>query len=115
MREIEDHPVVISLSFVRTIGRDKAGYRVNLRCDCKQVGPVHMSSKRPTQQDCLRELGRLIQQDHGPICVEKKFKLGTRKYEEYKGVRFGNGDCALVVDVCLHRVDEDVSGLTFEE
>jgi hypothetical protein len=34
-------------------------------------------------------------------CVEKKFKLGTRKYEEYKGVRFGNGDCA--------------SGLTFEE
>jgi hypothetical protein len=32
-------------------------------------------------------------------CVEKKFKLGTRKYEEYKGVRVGNGDCALVVDV----------------
>ena len=32
-------------------------------------------------------------------CVEKKFKLGARKYEEYKGLRFGNGDCALVVDV----------------
>ncbi len=31
--------------------------------------------------------------------IEKKFKLGTRKYEEYKGVRFGNGDCALVVGV----------------
>jgi hypothetical protein len=31
--------------------------------------------------------------------IEKKFKLGTRKYEEYKGVRFGNGDCVLVVDV----------------
>ena len=30
-------------------------------------------------------------------CVEKKFKLGTHKYEEYKGLRFGNGDCALVV------------------
>ncbi len=28
---------------------------------------------------------------------------------------FGNGDCALVVDVWLHRVDEDASGLTFEE
>ena len=41
--------------------------------------------------------------------------MGTRKYEEYKGVRFGNGDCALVVDVWLHRVDEDDSGLTFEE
>jgi hypothetical protein len=31
------------------------------------------------------------------------------------GLRFYNGDCALVVDVWLHRVDEDVSGLTFEE
>ncbi len=47
--------------------------------------------------------------------MEKKFKLGARKYEEYKGVLIGNGDCALVVDVWLHRVDEDVSGLTFEE
>jgi hypothetical protein len=28
-----------------------------------------MSSKGPTLQDCLRELGRLIQQDHGPTCV----------------------------------------------
>jgi hypothetical protein len=48
-------------------------------------------------------------------CVEKEFKSGTREYEEYKGVRFGNGVCVLLVDVCLHRVDEDVSGLTFEE
>ncbi len=48
-------------------------------------------------------------------CVEKKFNLGTRQYEEYKGVRFGNGDYVLVVDVWLHRVDEDASGLTFEE
>ena len=30
-------------------------------------------------------------------------------------MRFGHGDCDLVVDVCLHRVDEDTSGLTFEE
>jgi hypothetical protein len=28
-----------------------------------------MSSTRPTLQDCLRELGRLIQQDHGPTGV----------------------------------------------
>ncbi len=48
-------------------------------------------------------------------CVEKKFKLVARKYEEYKGVRFGNGDCALVVDVWLLRVDEDASGLTLKE
>jgi hypothetical protein len=31
---------------------------------------------------------------------EKEFKLGTRQYEEYTGVRFGNGDCALLVGVC---------------
>ena len=47
-------------------------------------------------------------------CVEE-FILGPRKCEEYKGRRFYNGDYALVVDVCPHRVDEDVSGLTFEE
>jgi hypothetical protein len=41
--------------------------------------------------------------------------LGPRKFEEYKGCRFYNGDCALVMDVWLHRVDEDDSGLTFEE
>jgi hypothetical protein len=48
-------------------------------------------------------------------CVEKKFELGTRKYEEYKGVCFENGDFVLVVDVWFHRVDEDDSVLTFEE
>ncbi len=40
---------------------------------------------------------------------------GNGKCEGYKGRRFYNGDCALVVDVWLHRVDEDTSGLTFEE
>jgi hypothetical protein len=45
----------------------------------------------------------------------EEVQVGTHKYEEYKGVRFGNGDHALVVDVWLHRVDEDASGLTFEE
>jgi hypothetical protein len=29
-----------------------------------------MSSKFPTLRDCLRELGRLMQQDHGPTCVD---------------------------------------------
>jgi hypothetical protein len=47
--------------------------------------------------------------------VEEKFKLVTHKYEEYQGLCFGNGDWALVVDVWLHRLDEDISGLTFEE
>jgi hypothetical protein len=48
-------------------------------------------------------------------CAEEEFILGPRKCEEYKGRRFYNGDCALVVDAWLHRVDEDASGLTFEE
>ncbi len=30
-------------------------------------------------------------------CVEEEFKLGTLQYEEYKGVRFDNGDCVLLV------------------
>jgi hypothetical protein len=34
-----------------------------------------MSSTRPTLQDCLRELGRLIQQDHDPTCVTAAQKL----------------------------------------
>jgi hypothetical protein len=66
---------VSSLSFIRAIGRDKAGYRANLRCDCKHVGTVRMSSKRPTLQDCLREIGRLIQRDHDPTCVDAAQKL----------------------------------------
>jgi hypothetical protein len=44
----------------------------------------------------LLKFGKLVGNNR---YVEKKFKLGVRKYEEYKGVRFGNGDCALVVDV----------------
>jgi hypothetical protein len=36
-------------------------------------------------------------------------KLGSHKCEEYKGRRFYNGDCFLVVDVWVHRVGEDTS------
>jgi hypothetical protein len=46
---------------------------------------------------------------------EEVFKVSSHKYEEYKGVRFGDGDSDLVVDVWLYEVDEDSSGLTFEE
>jgi hypothetical protein len=31
--------------------------------------------------------------------VEKEFKLGSHKCEEYKGLRFRDGDCSLVVEV----------------
>jgi hypothetical protein len=82
-REIEDLPVVSSLSFHRVIGRDKAVVRTNLRCNVvsshgvctdggctvKLVGPIRMSTKHPTMLDCLRELQTRIQQQHGPKCV----------------------------------------------
>ncbi len=74
---IEDLPVVISVCFHTGDKTHKSGVYVNLRCCCgaKQVGSVLKSSKRPTFGDCLRELGRLIQQDHGPICVVASQKL----------------------------------------
>ena len=70
-RAIEDLPVVSSVRFHAGDKTHKSGVYANLRCGCgaKQVGPVRKSSKRPTFGDCLRELGRLIQKDHGPTCV----------------------------------------------
>jgi hypothetical protein len=47
--------------------------------------------------------------------VEKKFELQVRKWEEYKGTRYSDGDSALVVELWLHRVADDLSGLTFQE
>ena len=82
-REIEDVPVVSSLSFIRVIGRDTSGYRDNLRCHVassnggctdggctvKQLGETCMSGQSPTLVDCLRELKTLIILDHGDNCV----------------------------------------------
>ena len=48
-------------------------------------------------------------------CVEKKFEFQVRKWEEYKGTRYSDGDSALVVELWLHRVADDTSGLTFQE
>jgi hypothetical protein len=50
-------------------------------------------------------------------CVEKKFELQDRKckWEEYKVTRYSHGDDALVVELWLHRVADDTSGLTFQE
>jgi hypothetical protein len=48
-------------------------------------------------------------------CVEKKFELQVRKWEEYMGTRYSDGDSALVVELWLHRVADDLSGLTFQE
>ncbi len=56
-RVIEAMPVVSSLCFHAADVKNKADYRVNVRCGCgaKQVGTVCKSSKRPTFGDCLRE------------------------------------------------------------
>jgi hypothetical protein len=48
-------------------------------------------------------------------CVEKKFELQDRKWEEYKGTRYSDGDIVLVVELWLHRVADDLSGLTSQE
>ncbi len=48
-------------------------------------------------------------------CVEKKFELQARKWEEYNCTRYSDGDIALVVELWLHRVADDLSGLTFQE
>jgi len=46
---------------------------------------------------------------------EKKFDLTRRSWEDYKGTWFYNGQQALVVERWLNRVEQDASGLTFEE
>ncbi len=48
-------------------------------------------------------------------CVEKKFELQVRKWEEYRGTRYSDGDSVLVVELWLHRVADDLSGFTFQE
>ncbi len=39
--------------------------------------------------------------------VEKKFEIQIRKWEEYKGTRYYDGDRSLVVELWLHRVADD--------
>jgi len=51
---------------------------------------------------------------NGTSCEKEFTRLGLQG-EVYKGTRFFNGDRALVVKRWLHRVDEDASGLNFEE
>jgi hypothetical protein len=48
-------------------------------------------------------------------CVEKKFESQGHRWEEYKGTRYSDGDSTLVVELWLHRVADDLSGLTFQE
>ena len=51
---------------------------------------------------------------NGTSC-EKQFNLDHRKCEDYRGTHFYNKDSALVIKRWLNRVDENTSGLTFQE
>jgi hypothetical protein len=63
MREIEDLPVVSSLSFIRAIGRDKAGYRANLRC------PIASSHGGCTDGGCtVQQVGTISMSTNIPQC-----------------------------------------------
>jgi hypothetical protein len=83
-RVIEALPVVSSVCFHTGDNTHKAGYHANLRCvsGAKQVGPIRMSSKFPTLRDCLRELGRRIERDHGPTCVAAAQKLQAAEKDD---------------------------------
>ena len=47
--------------------------------------------------------------------VKKAFKLARRSWVDFEGVRFYDGESALVVKKWLHRMEADGSGLTFVE
>ena len=86
-RAIETLPVVSSVRFHTGDKTHKADYHVNLRCGCgaKQVGSIRMSSKFPTLCDCLREIGRRIERDHGPTCVDAAQKLQAAEKDDADG------------------------------
>jgi hypothetical protein len=48
--------------------------------------------------------------------VERKFEFQVLKckWEEYKGTRYSDGDSTVVVELWLHRVADDFSGLMFQ-
>ena len=77
MKLIRDMVVVSELSFVAS-GAANAGFQVTLKCyaarqqqgSCrrKNVGPVRITRERITLMDCLKELRRKLQEEHG-ICI----------------------------------------------
>ena len=60
---------------------------------------------------CLCEFGDA---GNDTSCVNQ-FNLEHRKWEDYRGTHFYNKDRALVIKRWLNRVEEDASGLTFQE
>ncbi len=91
---IRDHDTRVVEIVVREIQKTKPG-----KWGCVQPRKL-WSSKEETHvcpgHHWLLKFGKVAGSDSR---VEKEFILGARKFEEYKGCRFYNGDCALVVDV----------------
>ena len=94
-RAIEDLHVVSSVGFHAGGKTHKGGVYDNLwscaassygGCGAKQVGPIRKSSERPTNVDCFRELGRVIQRDHGPTCIAAAQELQAAETEhQFRG------------------------------
>jgi hypothetical protein len=82
-------------------------------------GSVQARAQWSTEEDAFMRPGHhwlceFGDAGNGTSCV-KQFNLEHRKWEDYRGTRFYNKDCALVIKRWLNRVEEDVSGLTFQE
>jgi hypothetical protein len=123
-RTIRAMTFVTTLSFVRAV-KDKAeGWRVTLTCfDCREYNSngknqeesVHISGERPTLLACFQELRKRLEEHH---CWSAEASASGRskcKWQEYKDTRYSHGDSTLVVELWLHRVPDDTSGLTFQE
>ena len=77
MKLIRDMVVVSELSFVAS-GAANAGFQVTLKCYAarqqqglcrrKNVGPVRITRDRITLMDCLKELRRKLEEEHGS-CI----------------------------------------------
>ena len=77
-------------------------YGRQVRCDT--IGQVIIGS-----------LSWVIRLSGDGTSVKKLFTLPRRAWVDFEGVRFYNGESALVVKRWLHRVEADASGLTFVE
>ncbi len=82
-------------------------------------GCVQARARWSTEEDAFMRPGHHLLCEFGDAgndtsCV-KQFNLDHCKWEDYRGTRFYNKDCVLVINRWLNRVEEDTSGLTFQE
>jgi hypothetical protein len=68
-------------------------------------------------KNCLNDQQRV--EFHVVLCNSYEGVTGYKqwmdpKWKEYRGTRYSDGDNSLVVELWLHRVVDDLSGLTFQ-